>query len=77
MSAEDARREAAVPGKAPVKLLKLLPLLYRAAGCADFLGLNRAVLHLSYLIQAVSRPAARESRRSPHCFSARSAGYAQ
>lgn len=53
MSAEDARREAAAPVKAPGKLLKLLPLLYLLL-VVGFLGLNRAVLHLSYFIQAVA-----------------------
>lgn len=51
MSAEDARREAAVPEKAVSSLFKVLPLIcVLLAG--GFLWLNHAVLHLSYLIQA-------------------------
>lgn len=52
MSAEEARREAAAPGRAAGRSLKLLPALYILLA-AGFLAANHLALHLSYWIQAV------------------------
>lgn len=53
MSAEEARREAALPETTLPRFLKALPLLY-AFFAAGFLWLSHAAFHLSYPVQAAA-----------------------
>lgn len=53
MSAEEARREAALPETTVRRSLKVLPLLY-AFFAGGFLWLSHAVFHLSYPVQATT-----------------------